>query len=81
MTFKKADSEWIGNMHPGWSWSAYRPDQSMERWIATCTVDQRTLIGFPPPGHGYWSRELIMAVQARYGPLGFDASAYLQGLQ
>ncbi|MBT3427008.1 MAG: hypothetical protein HOL98_08640 [Gammaproteobacteria bacterium] len=22
-----------------------------------------------------------MAVQARYGPLGFDASAYLQGLQ
>lgn len=81
MTFKKAHREWIGNMHPGWSWSAYRQDQSMERWVATCTVDQRTLIGFPAPGHASWNRDLIMAVQARYGSLGFDASPYLEGLQ
>jgi len=81
MTFKKANSEWIGNMHPGWSWSAYRQDQSFERWIATCTVDQRTLLGFPPPGHEYWNHDLIRAVQARYAPLGFDASPYLQGLR
>jgi len=81
MTFRKASSEWIGNLHPGWAWAAYRQDQSMERWIATCTVDQRTLLGFPQPGHEYWNHDLIMAVQARYGPHGFDAGPYLEQLK
>ena len=75
-----ASSEWISVLQPGWAWAAYRPSRMMERLIATASVDQRCVLGFPAPGHDYWTSETIEAVKARYGSLGFDASPYREGL-
>ena len=76
MTFRVADAEWVSTLHPGWSWSAYRPSQFLEKWIATCSVLQRTVMGFPAPGNAYWTEATLAAVAARYGPLGFDPTPY-----
>ena len=71
-----AQAEWISTLHAGWAWGMYRPDQRMERLIATASLDQRAVLGFPQPGSDYWCPETIAAVEARYGPLGFDAGPY-----
>lgn len=76
MTFRVADAEWVSTLHPGWSWSAYRPSQFLEKWIATCSVLQRTVMGFPAPGNAYWTEATLAAVVARYGSLGFDPTPY-----
>ncbi len=80
MTFRRADCEWIATLHPGWSWTMYRPDKLLERLIAEATVDQRAVLGFPGPGSRYWCDQTIAAVEARYGPLGFDAGPYRAAL-
>ncbi len=76
MTFKKAASEWVNVLHPGWSWSMYRPSQFMEKLIARATAEQRTVLGFPAPGNAYWTPETIAAVEARYRPHGIDMAPY-----
>ena len=42
LTFTKSGREWLGPLHPGWSWSMYRRDKLMEKLIAQATVAQRT---------------------------------------
>lgn len=76
LCFRRADSEWISTLHPGWAWSMYRPDQAVEKLVAQATVEQRCVLGFPPPGHAHWSSERLEAVRARYGPLGMDMTPY-----
>ncbi len=76
MTFRTAPSEWISVLHTGWAWSMYRRSQVMERLVATASVEQRCVLGFPPPGHAVWTEEMLEAVEARYGPLGFDVGPY-----
>ncbi len=80
MTFRLAASEWINVLQPGWAWAMYRRSQVMERLIATASVDQRCVLGFPAPGHAYWNHDTVAAVEARFGPLGFDASPYRAGV-
>lgn len=76
IAYRRADCEWINTVHVGWSWSMYLEDQMMERLIADASPDQRTVLGFPAPGSHYWCPETIEAVDARYGPLGFDIEPY-----
>lgn len=76
LTFKKATSEWINVLHPGWAWSMYRRDQLMERLIAEISVEQRTVLGFPAPGSPYWNKDTIEAVEGRYGIYGIDMQPY-----
>ena len=76
LTFRKAASEWISVLHPGWAWKMYRRGMVLERLIARASVDQRCVLGFPAPGHSYWTLETIEAVAARYGPLGMDMAPY-----
>ena len=76
MTFKKANRDWINVLHPGWSWSMYRPDQFMEKLIARASVDQRSVLGFPAPGSPYWTEATIAAVAARYQAHGIDMTPY-----
>ena len=52
----------------------------MEKLIARATVAQRTVLGFPPPGHEYWSAYTLAAVEARYRAYGIDMTAYRQAL-
>ena len=81
MTFRKAETEWISVLQPGWAWAMYRRSRVMERLIAEASVDQRCVLGFPAPGHAYWTRQTVAAVDARYGPLGMDVSPYERALR
>ena len=80
LTFRKAESEWISTLHPGWAWKMYRRGMDLERLIAAASVDQRCVLGFPAPGHPYWNPRTLDAVRARYGPLGMDLSPYSEAL-
>ena len=48
----------------------------MVRLLAESSVEQRGVLGFPEPGHAYWTRGSLDAVQARLGPFGMDLSPY-----
>ena len=76
LTFKKADSEWINVLHPGWSWKMYRSDQLVEKLIANASVEQRTVLGFPEPGSPYWNEQTVEAVGTRYAAHGIDMTPY-----
>jgi hypothetical protein len=76
MTFRRADCPWVDTLHKGWSWAMYQPDQVMERLVAEASVDQRSVLGFPPPGDRYWCDATVAAIEARYGPLGMDVAPY-----
>ena len=76
MTFKKASSDWVSVLHTGWAWSLYRPDHGPEKMIAGLDPEQRSVLGFPSPGHEYWTEETVLAVQARYAPFGIDMEPY-----
>jgi ectoine hydroxylase-related dioxygenase (phytanoyl-CoA dioxygenase family) len=76
LTFRKAASEWISTLHPGWAWGMYSRPKTLERLIAGASVDQRCVLGFPAPGHAYWTRDTLDAVAARFGPLDMDMGPY-----
>ncbi len=80
LTFRTVEAEWIHTLHRGWSWSMYRPDQPFERFVAALDPDRRAVLGFPPPGDGYWCEATVEAAEARYGPFGFDAGPYRAAL-
>ncbi len=76
LTFRRADCEWIGTLHPAWSWSMYHPDQYAERLIARLSPEQRCVLGFPAPGADYWCEATVNAVEARYAAHGIDMQPY-----
>ena len=76
MTFRRADCEWISTVHKGWAWAMYRPSKVMVKLLAESSVEQRGVLGFPEPGHAYWTRGSLDAVQARLGPFGMDLAPY-----
>jgi hypothetical protein len=80
MTFRKAESEWVSVLQPGWAWAMYRRSRVMESLIATASVEQRCVLGFPRPGHPYWTNETLAAVEARFGALGIDMTPYARAL-
>ena len=81
LTFRKAASEWISTLQAGWAWAMYRRSRGMEHLIARASVDQRCVLGFPAPGHAYWTPETLAAVEARYGSLGMDLAPYAKALR
>ncbi|MFP6809163.1 MAG: phytanoyl-CoA dioxygenase family protein [Pseudomonadales bacterium] len=76
LTYRKAASEWISTLHIGWAWKAYRDNKFLERLIATSSLRQRAVLGFPQPGSNYWCQETIAAIDARYGMFGMDMTPY-----
>ncbi|MCG3771007.1 MAG: hypothetical protein JW384_02187 [Nitrosomonadaceae bacterium] len=46
----------------------------MSRFLQYASPDQRTVVGFPPPGHPYWTTESLVAVGRRYQ--GLDLEPY-----
>jgi len=81
LTFRLERSEWVSTLHSGWAWAMYRPSQRMERLVAEASVEQRCVLGFPRPGHRYWTPDTLDAVAARYGPLGMDVAPYARSLE
>ncbi|MEE2781980.1 MAG: phytanoyl-CoA dioxygenase family protein [Pseudomonadota bacterium] len=61
---------WLGIV--GWPEQGVR--KAYHRWIEQSTIEERELIGFPPPGHPYWTEEMLIGVQARFPEL--DLSPY-----
>lgn len=80
ITYRKASAEWISVLHTGWAWSAYHRSKFFEKLIASLTVEQRTVLGFPAPGADYWCPQTLAAVEARYGAYGMDMTPYRQGV-
>lgn len=76
MTLRRKDCEWISTVHQGWAWAMYRPSKVMVKLLAEGSVDQRCVLGFPEPGHAYWTRGTLDAVRARLGPWGMDMAPY-----
>ncbi len=60
--YRQAGCEWMG-----WRALPYSGlDPNMAAFIQRATVRQRNLIGFPPPGHAYWTEQTLAGVAARY---------------
>ena len=76
VTYRMAHAEWINTLHVGWSWQAYSKDKFLERLIATSSLLQRAVLGFPQPGSPYWCKETYDGVAARYQVFGMDMSPY-----
>jgi len=76
MTYRMAHAEWISTLHVGWSWQAYSKDKFLERLIATSSLLQRAVLGFPQPGSAYWCKQTYEGVAARYESFGMDMAPY-----
>lgn len=62
LAWRGAGFEWMS-----WrGWAQYADQLPMVRWLPRASVEQRTVLGFPPPGHPYWNAESIDLVAARY---------------
>ncbi len=81
MTFRKSESEWISVLQRGWAWAMYRRSGVMEKLLSEASVEQRCVLGFPKPGHPYWTPDTLAAVAARFGPLGMDLAPYARALE
>ena len=72
ITYSPAAWKWLGIV--GWSQQAIRP--AFGSWIASATTEERTLLGFPHPGHDYWDEETIEGVSKRYPEM--DMTPYIE---
>ena len=70
ITYAPAAWRWLGIV----GWSAYATKREFGDWIKQATPAQRELLGFPPPGHPYWTEETLDGVSARYQ--GMDMTPY-----
>lgn len=80
ITYRRAEAEWISTLHTGWAWQAYRDSKYLERLIASASLEQRAVLGFPQPGASYWCDETLAAVAARYRMFGFDITPYQEAV-
>jgi hypothetical protein len=66
LVYKKRHCDWIHNWNNGLARSMYESNQIVEKLIATATMKQRYLLGFPTVNDLYWTRSLWEAVKRRY---------------
>lgn len=77
LSYRRADAaEWFQHWNAGWAKCMYSPTMQLEKLVARASVFQRTVLGFPRPGHRYWTRRTLDGVKARYEALGFDVTPY-----
>ena len=62
ITYSPAAWKWLGIV----GWSERAPSPEFRKWIEGASPQERTLLGFPEPGHDYWTEETIAGVSARY---------------
>lgn len=75
VTYAPLACRWMGIV--GWSLEA--PRAEFRDWIERATVRERNSLGFPEPGHDYWSEETLDGVSARYP--GMDMTPYRKAMQ
>ena len=62
LSYKAAGTDWLGSLalpHAG-------EDMAWYRFVGGATLRQLTVLGFPAPGHPYWTPETLAGVAARY---------------
>lgn len=68
----------------GFEWMGFRAfpregnDPNMAAFLTAATPAQRTVVGFPAPGHPYWNEATIAGVQKRYADM--DMTPYREAL-
>jgi len=77
MMLRRGDAEWITTWNQGVARSVYA---GADEIVARATAEQRSLLGFPAPGHPYWTEHTISAARSRYGE-AMDMSEYEAGLR
>lgn len=67
---RKANAEWISNE------AFIRNLSSQGPWIASLSPTQRTVLGFPPPGHSFWQQPTALSQAVGRYP-GMDPEPYI----
>jgi hypothetical protein len=62
VSYKPADTDWLGSF----GLPNAGEDMSWHRFMQRTNERQLTVLGFPPPGHPYWTPETLAGVAARY---------------
>jgi hypothetical protein len=70
VAYKPAGAEWGGYQ----AWPFKGLSVAWYNFVQGASVRQLTAVGFPKPGHPYWTEQTLAGVQARYP--GLDMSAW-----
>ncbi len=62
VSYKPAATDWLGSF----GLPNAGEDMSWHRFMQRTNERQLTVLGFPPPGHPYWTAETLAGVAARY---------------
>lgn len=62
VSYKPAATDWLGSH----GLPNAGEDMSWYRFVQHATERQLTVLGFPPPGHPYWTAQTLAGVAARY---------------
>jgi Phytanoyl-CoA dioxygenase (PhyH) len=74
VVYRSAACEW-----QGWSaWPRISQQPLMHQFLTLAAPEERTLLGFPPPGHDYWTEATLTGVALRYP--GIDLTSYRTAL-
>ena len=65
VAYKPATAEWVNYQ----SWSVKGFSAEWHRFVSQASPAQLTVLGFPPPGHPYWTAETLAGVAGRYPEL------------
>ncbi|SOC46167.1 Phytanoyl-CoA dioxygenase (PhyH) [Blastococcus aggregatus] len=67
--FRPASLQW--GQRVGWAVRSFSPEWSA--FVGRATVRQLQALGFPPPGHPYWTEETLAGMALRYPRLDLSA--------
>jgi hypothetical protein len=62
VAYKPVGTDWLGYQ----SWPAAAEGAPWHRFVSHATLRQLTVLGFPEPGHPYWTEKTLNGVAARY---------------
>jgi len=66
VAYKPSGAEWGG--YQAWPFKGF--SSAWHNFVQGASVRQLTAVGFPEPGHAYWTEQTLAGVQARYPGLG-----------
>ena len=73
LAFRPPGLEWAG--YQSWAFKGFSP--AWHKFVNASAPRQLVALGFPPPGHRYWTTETLDGVAARYP--GLDMTAWRRG--
>ncbi len=62
VAYKPVGTDWLG-FH---AWPVAGEDRAWHRFVSQATPRQLIVLGFPEPGHPYWTDDTLAGVAARY---------------